>query len=215
MKPHLPIFLLGALLLAGCGDDPQAPAGTPAGGPESGTATSSQHPKFLGQAPSFTLTDQDGKPFDAKQLKGKVWVATFFFTRCRRTCPIQTSHLEAFQELLADRPERDQIRIVSVSLDGAHDTPEVLRTYADAYDADTTHWSFLTGDEKTIWTLVQKGFRLSAGPDPATSELPAGHSSRFVVVDREGRIRAYVDSQPEGSEQKLLEAVEPIVAEQQ
>ena len=201
------------LVLAGCGDPPKSSSGPNASPPSTSTTFAAKGPRALGRAPFFTLTDQDGKSFQSKDLLGRVWVATFFFTRCRQTCPIQTARLVEFQESLQEHKARDQIHVVSISVDAANDTPQLMKAYAEAYDADLAHWTFLTGVEKDIWYLSEEGFKLPAGPDPDNAEMPIGHSARFVVIDRRGLIRAYVDSQPEGSAEALLAAVEPLLEE--
>ncbi|WP_219914242.1 SCO family protein, partial [Bacillus paranthracis] len=42
---------------------------------------------------TFQFTNQDGKPFGTKDLKGKVWVADFMFTNCQTVCPPMTANM--------------------------------------------------------------------------------------------------------------------------
>ncbi|MDA1194871.1 MAG: FG-GAP-like repeat-containing protein [Planctomycetota bacterium] len=199
------LFVLAAVLAAGCGDKPtppQPPGVTPPTGPP-----------VLARAPTFQLTDQDGAPFGTTDLLGEVWIANFMFTRCGATCPIQTARLSVLQGQLAQHPRRGDIRIVSISVDSDYDTPEVLAAYASAHGASTDRWRFLTGVRRDIWLLSTEGFRLPAGPDPSNEAMPIGHSSRLVVVDRRGRIRAFVDSQPADSVDQVMAVLEPLVAE--
>src|ERR1700733_4047542 len=87
-------------------------------------------------SPSFTLTDQDGKPFDSKQLHGKIWVADFVFTGCTSYCPMMTQQMAEFQKQTAG----SGINMVSFSVDPVNDTPAVLTTYATAAKADLSRW---------------------------------------------------------------------------
>jgi protein SCO1/2 len=138
----------------------------------------------LGTVPTFTLTDRSGTEVGSAQLAGEVWVADFIFTRCPDVCPALTARMAKLQTALpAD------VRLVSFSVDPTHDTPEVLRAYATRAGA-RDGWLFLTGPRDAVATLLREGFRVAYADDgPPTA--PITHSDRFVLVDRELRIRGY------------------------
>jgi protein SCO1/2 len=139
------------------------------------------------QAPAFELTTQDGKPLRLADLKGKVLLVSFIFTTCSGSCPATTHRMGQVQQALQERSlfKDDQIHFVSISLDPARDTPEVLRQYMKLYDADPAHWSFLTGTpEATAKVLAAWG--MWARP-AANGQLD--HPSRVYLVDQQGRIR--------------------------
>ena len=197
--------LLACLLaLAACGRQGAAPREADA---------ASSLPTVYGRAPSFRLADQDGQPFDSASLQGQVWIANFMFTRCSATCPVQTARLVVLQGLLATHPKRAHIDILSISVDPEHDTPEVLKAYTARHAVATDRWRFLTGDRRAIWLLSTVGFRLPAGPDPSEGRMPVGHSARFAVVDRRGRIRGLIDSQAPDAVDETLALLEELVAE--
>ncbi len=145
--------------------------------------------RVLNTVPKFRLIAQDGERFGSKELDGKVWIATFFFTRCAQTCPLQTAALATLQKDLASHPRRSEVRIVSISVDPDNDTPEVLRAYAARHGADTAAWSFLTGAEEEIRSLSVDGFKL-----PIAEGAPAGHSQSLILVDRARRARGHYDA---------------------
>ena len=90
----------------------------------------------------------------------------------------------------------DDVRLVSFSVDPENDTPDVLKKYAERFQAGD-RWYFLTGQRNRILRLVQEGFHLAVAAIPNDS-APSGtipHSPRFVLVDKEARIRGYYDSQ--------------------
>ena len=95
------------------------------------------------RVPAFALHDQNGRAVSTEQLSGKVWIANFIFTRCPDMCPLLTSRMAGVRTQLA--PVRSQVQIVSFSVDPAHDTPAVLKDYAQKHDADQPDWTFLTG----------------------------------------------------------------------
>jgi len=141
----------------------------------------------LGSVPSFSLTAHTGAPLGTVELTGHVWVADFVFTRCPDFCPALTTRMAALQEGFA--APTDPVRLVSFTVDPEHDTPAVLAAYAARHHAGGS-WAFLTGPRDTIARLVHDGFRVAyadGGPPPT----PITHSDRFVLVDRQLRIRGY------------------------
>ena len=141
----------------------------------------------LGLVPPFSLTERTGTPLTADDLTGHVWVADFVFTRCPDFCPALTARMAGLQKALP--PGRDPIRLVSFSVDPAHDVPEVLREYAARAGA-RDDWLFVTGPRDALRALLRDGFRV-AWADDGPPESPITHSDRFVLVDRRLRIRGY------------------------
>jgi len=145
-------------------------------------------PVLRAELPSFALTDQAGEPFGSEHLRGRIWVADFFYTRCSLQCPMMVSRMIRVQDAIQADPElAAHASIVSFSLDAAHDTPDVLAAYGKRNGADRALWRLLTGDAAAIRGLCQDGFGLSAG-DASQGRL---HSDRFALIDARGRIRAY------------------------
>lgn len=149
-------------------------------------------PEPLGPAPEFQLTDQSGRDFGTQQLKGKVWIANFVFTRCRGTCPEQTRQFAQLQQACLDNPNWAGVKLVSVSVDPEHDQPAVLQAYAEDVGAKPG-WHFLTGPRETIWSMSKDGFHLPVNADAENAKMPIMHDSKFVLVDRSGMIRGYYD----------------------
>ncbi len=149
---------------------------------------------MLGQVPDFTLVNRDGRTVRRADLAGSPWIANFIFTRCPASCPMMTTRMARLNRELARGPG---VRLVSISVDPEHDTPAVLQRYAASFAAPE-HWLFLTGDGPQIYRLSQEGFKLGVDPAPQASGLqtaePILHSTRFVLVDGEGRIRGYYDA---------------------
>ena len=147
--------------------------------------------------PDFALHDQDGRPASLADLRGKVWVADVIFTRCAGQCPIMSAHMKAIQDLL---PASAPVRFVSFTTDPAFDTPPVLKKYAARYGADT-RWSFLTGEKPALRSVLVDGLKLSAQEKPAADQADANdlfvHSAKFVLIDKQGRIRAWFDGETE------------------
>jgi protein SCO1 len=133
--------------------------------------------------PDFTLTDQDGKIVTKDDLRGKIWIADFIFTRCQGPCPLMTARMLEMQRALVKAPE---IKLVSVTVDPEHDTPEVLKAYAAANKADPERWKFLTGDKAVIEKLVTEGFMQHLAEENGEPV----HGTMFLVVDGNGMVRS-------------------------
>jgi len=138
---------------------------------------------ILGDVPAFALVDQQGKPVGVDALRGKTSIVNFIFTRCPDVCPVLTARMRDVERELGSGP----VTLMSISVDPATDTPDVLQRYATEHKAG---WSFLTGDREAIRSLLTGGFHVAFGDDgPATG--PLTHSDRFVLVDGALRIRGY------------------------
>ena len=157
--------------------------------------------------PDFTLIDEAGKSFSAKTLKGKIYVASFFFTRCTTICPKITTQLSRVQDTFYQDPE---VQLLSISVDPKFDEPSKLAAYAKRFDANSKQWHFLTGEKKVIYPLVLKGFHV---PLADASEYDAAiknpdetfiHSERLVLVDKEGIIRGFYDGTDKKEVDRLL-----------
>ena len=179
-----------------------------------------------GVVPDFTLTERSGRTLTLADLRGKIWIANFFYSQCTETCPIQTANMASLQKDFASEPA---VRFVSFSVDPEQDTPEFLREHAARYNADPERWFFLTGAKDAIYELALKGFKLGVYENPTEYQhihpdgsvhihkTAAGerlmHSSRFIVIDGEGRIRAYFRGEDQESLARLRPAVRTLLRE--
>ena len=167
----------------------------------------------LGNVGDFQLLDQNGATINRADLAGNVCIATFIFTRCTLTCPLQSRWMVKLQERLKQEPSRDGIRLISFTVDPEFDTPTVLQQYADGLGADTSHWHFLTGKREEIWSLCKDSFHLPVAESPADSALPIVHDPRVALIDRQGRIRAYFDPVSQDSLDPIMEALNQVLPE--
>jgi cytochrome oxidase Cu insertion factor (SCO1/SenC/PrrC family) len=163
----------------------------------------------LGGVPAFILYDQTGNPFPSSRLDGSVWLADFFFTRCKGLCPILTDRMHDFQERLAGR---SGWALVSVTVDPAHDPPGGLEQYAREHGAKTDHWVFLTGEEPSIRALITEGFHLAVEPDSSNATEPILHSQSIALVDTEGEIRGYYNATDAKAMKRLLRDTKRLLA---
>lgn len=150
-------------------------------------AASASRLAVIKAAPDIALTTQEEKPLKLSDLRGKVVLIGFVFTTCNGTCPATTSRMASVQTELRSRGllKDDKVRLLTVTLDPARDTPAALRKYAKLYDADPASWSFLTGAEADV-------ARVLAAWDMWTKPATNGqldHPSRVFLVDPKGKVR--------------------------
>ena len=155
----------------------------------------------LGQVTGFSFQDHRGKTLTAADLKGSPWIADFIFTRCAGTCNVMTSAMVALNKQI---PEDSDVKLVSFSMDPEHDTPQVLAEYAKTQGAEHPRWYFLTGKRDEMYKLTRDQFMQVVTEEGGTVEEPIVHSTRFVLVDRRGRIRGLYPGQEKEGIEKLL-----------
>jgi protein SCO1 len=163
-------------------------------------------PPVLWQLPAFSLVNRDGRPVTLKDLEGAPWIADFIFTRCPASCPLMTARMARLEREL---PRDLNVRLVSITVDPEHDTPQVLQRYAASFDAPS-RWLFLTGDDPQIYRLSKEGFKLAIDPSPEGTAEPILHSTRFVLVDGQGNVRGVYDGFDEDSMKKLRADLEAV-----
>lgn len=169
---------------------------------------------IYGDLPRFQLIERSGRTVTNQDLKGKVWIADFIFTRCAGPCPIMTASMSRLQRELQTTPD---IQLVSFSVDPEFDTPEVLTRYAMRYQASTHQWFFLTGKTEVIRAIAQ-GFKVTmakaTGSDAANADPNAIlHDTHFMLVDQRGRIRGYYESPEDGKPSPLLIDAQTLLKE--
>ncbi len=143
----------------------------------------------IGTVPAFSFTDQNQKTITNETFKDKVYIVEFFFTTCPSICPIMTENMIKIQNDFLGNPK---VGIASFSIDPAHDTPQVLKEYAENKGITKPQWHLLTGEKEKIFKLANEGFNLYVGE---ASEVEGGfeHSGFFALVDQNGNIRSRKD----------------------
>ena len=146
------------------------------------TSPQDHKPPVLHRLPEFSLTDHASQPFGTHELLGKAWIADFIRTRDPQAAS-QTATLAKLQQELKRRPGWADIRLVTFTVDAEHDSPQVLRSYANAVGVDGDQWSFLTGP-RDVLRQVYAGFAGRAHED----------SGKWMLVDPQGHVRGFYDA---------------------
>jgi protein SCO1/2 len=161
----------------------------------------------LFDAPTFSLIDQQSRPFASSDLKGRPWVSQFIFTTCQSICPVMMQKMAALQKTIDPR-----VALISFSVDPDHDRPPVLLAKANSLGANNDRWRFLTnpdGNTTGIYNVVTGMFEAHPGPhDPNTM-----HSERFFLFDGNGHCRGIYSSTTPGAMEQLTQDAATVLAE--
>lgn len=134
----------------------------------------------------FEYLNQDSVMIKSSDMKGKIWVADFFFTSCPTICPKMTNQMQRLNKMTSDINEH--IQYLSFSINPKVDNPTRLREYIKAHKINANNWYFFTGDEEATHELGINNFQIYAN-DEAGAIGGYAHSEAFVLVDKEGFIR--------------------------
>ena len=137
--------------------------------------------------PDFQFDECMGQKLTLEDLKGKPWVASFVFTRCASTCPMITAAVMRLHDAVKDKNQ--EVMFVTITVDPAFDTTEIMRTYSETFRPDRDRWKFVTGGQQEIFELVVNGFGLYVKENVGAERMPGfevAHSNRVVLVNKSG-----------------------------
>lgn len=134
----------------------------------------------------FSLTNQLGQTVTNRQLKGKIYVANFFFASCGSICPRMMDNLDDVQQAFL---HDNRVQLVSHSVTPMRDSVPVLLKYAADHHINNNKWWLLTGDKDKIYTLARKAYFADdeTGYNKTTDEFL--HTENVLLIDHAGRIR--------------------------
>lgn len=150
---------------------------------------------------TFELTERSDKPFRSEDMKGKVWVASYFFASCSGSCIRLNQNIK----FLHDMPELKDVTWVSITCDPDNDTTDVLKKYADQWEADPERWLFTRAD-LDYTKRVAKGMNVFLERK--------GHQDYAIVIDKAGKIRAMLDATSKAQCERLHDKLLEFVAEE-
>ena len=144
---------------------------------------------IISEVPDFELISENGQRFGSKDLKGRVYLANFIFSRCPTICPKMLGDLEKVQKRV--RGTGRKVAIVTFTVDPDHDNEKVLFDLARKHDANPFTWTFLTGNDKeAMFKLYRDGFKVGVEQNPKDL-FDIAHSEKIVLVDDANRVRGY------------------------
>ncbi|WP_406684437.1 SCO family protein [Seonamhaeicola sp. MEBiC1930] len=146
-----------------------------------------------GNKTNYTITygthfkNQEGKIFTDENLKNKVFIANFFFTRCPSICPPMKTQLTNIANYFSNT---DDFIIVSHTIDPQYDSPTILNEYAKSTGVSKDKWFFLTGTTAITQQLAEQ-YKTNFKPNKEGTDFY--HSSYAALVDKNKFIRGFYD----------------------
>lgn len=164
------------------------------------------------ETPQFeTFVSQNGDSFSTASLKGNIVVVQIFFASCKGICPVISHGMQSVQQ---EFHNEKNVKLVSISVDPARDSFQVLKEYAHQMSADSTKWTFLTGDKKKTYDLIRYGYRLPDIEPGNGGEEDFIHSDQLVLIDRNNVIRGYYGGTDTAQIRMLKEDVHTLLSQQ-
>jgi len=148
----------------------------------------------------FSLTNQNGKTITNKEYEGKIYIADFFFTRCKTICIAMAYNMS---ELQAHYKEDADVMFLSHSVTPVMDSVPVLKAYANNKGVIDGKWNVTTGSKKHIYDLARKSY-FAVLDEGNGDENDFIHTEQFVLIDKDRRIRGYYDGTEKEDMKKII-----------
>lgn len=156
----------------------------------------------------FALTERSGRSVTRDDLRGKIWVAHFFYCTCEEGCAETTASMARLQK---DFAKHKDVVLVSIHVYPQGEDMEQLRQYALGFSADPERWLFLTGARDIVYDTVQKSFFLPVEErKEAKRGYTVGHRFSLMLIDREGLIRGYAEGKDPQAVTELADRVHEL-----
>lgn len=157
----------------------------------------------------FHLISQSGDTVTQNDFNNKIYVADFFFTTCGSICPKMTNQLERVQEAYKTN---ENVMIVSHTVMPEIDSVFVLKTYADAHQANPEKWKFVTGNKKEIYELARKSY-FAVTDQGKGDDHDFIHTENFILVDKKKQLRGFYDGTSPEDVDRLIEEISILLKE--
>ncbi len=168
------------------------------------------------QVRNITLTNQLGKKVSLDDVKGKIIIMDFFFTRCPSICPVLTKNMKGLQDALKGKDPRRLdtpfVHFLSLSVDPVRDSVEALKKYSDKHGVNPDVWWLLTGPKDSIYNYALDEIKLGI-QDGGQVDEDFIHTNRFVLIDKNRVIRGYYDGLDTNAVSKLAEDLTLLMLE--
>lgn len=159
----------------------------------------------------FAFTNQDGKVFTEKDIKGKVCVVEYFFTSCPGICPMMNANMKKVYDRFKDE---EDFLILSHTSDPKTDSAAKLKSYADKLGVSNARWVFLTGRKDSLYNMARVSYVID---DPENNlkniEDQFVHSQHWALVNKEGQIIKIIDGLQEDKVNELMDDIKQLLKE--
>lgn len=159
---------------------------------------------------NFSFVNQLGDTIQANDLKGKILIVNYFFSRCPNPCPTLTRNMKRMQDSYLKNDSL--VHFISFSVDPIRDSVLALKNYADRYKIRHHNWWMLTGDKKKIYDLAFDEFKAGI-VDGGNVDTAFLHTDKFYLLDKNRVIRGWYDGTDSVAMTKLARDISLLILE--
>ena len=160
------------------------------------------------QISDFHLLDQNGNAVSFKTFQDKIIIVNFFYTRCSSVCNDVNGYIDSLSKSYL---KNKMVAFVSITVDPGHDTPAVLKAYAEKRHAIPGKWLFLTGDTASIYNLAHNGFLVNALKVNNDNFI---YSDKLILTDQDKRLRGFYTGTQLTEIARLDDEIKVLIAEE-
>jgi len=160
----------------------------------------------------FHLIDQDGKPFQLSQLRGKAVLFSFGFTHCPNVCPTTLSELAKLYRALPEK-DRARVQVLFVSVDPRRDRPEIMKKYVPYFDESFVG---LTGPDPQIAEAARAYgafYEIAGNSGENQDNYSVNHSAFTYLITPSGKWKLIYNFDQLGQAQKMVQDIEQVLSE--
>ena len=160
---------------------------------------------------NISFTNQLGQQVSLSDVKGKIIVMDFFFTRCPTICPRMTVAMKRLQDAMKKKNDTSFVQFISVSIDPLHDSVPQLRKFADRHNVNPDNWWLVTGNREEVYDFILNEMKANI----ADTEIDTAfiHTDNFFLIDREKIIRGWYSAFDSTEQQKLARDIPLLMLE--
>lgn len=158
---------------------------------------------------NIQFTNQLGQHVSLDDLKGKILVIDFFFTRCPSICPGLARNMKKLQDAFVKNPEI--VQFISISVDPEHDSVPQLRKFADKFNINHDSWWMVTGDKKDIYDFALNELKASIADSNVDTAFI--HTENFFLLDSSRVIRGWYNGFDTVKQSELARAIPLLMLE--
>jgi len=158
---------------------------------------------------NVAFTNQFGKKVSFADLKGKIIVLDFFFTRCPSICPRLARAMKKLQNSFVNNDSI--VQFVSVSVDPIHDSVPELRKWAERFNVDPDSWWVVTGNRDSIYHFAIN--EMKADIADVNVDTAFIHTENFFLLDKQRVIRGWYNGFDSNAQKKLVRDIPLLMLE--
>ena len=158
---------------------------------------------------NVAFTNQFGKKVSFADLKGKIIVLDFFFTRCPSICPRLARAMKKLQNSFVNNDSI--VQFVSVSVDPVHDSVPELRKWAERFNVDPDSWWVVIGNRDSIYHFAIN--EMKADIADVNVDTAFIHTENFFLLDKQRVIRGWYNGFDSNAQKKLVRDIPLLMLE--